>query len=665
MTEDDGEFRLRLGRIRARPIRTRQGRSFVARVVKAAHQAGPGFPTPACPALRPSTFGRGRVAAWQAQRLLSARSRRVIVKAWVVRLRGATAALTTHLSYLRREGVTRDGSRTQLFDAASDRVDAEAFARRCQPDRHHFRFTVSPEDAAELADLKAYTRDLMDQMERDLGTRLEWAAVDHWNTDNPHVHIVVRGRAAEGGDLVISRDYIARGLRARAAELATLELGPQSVQELRTRLAREVDAERWTRLDRALRSAADANGVIDLRPPAQNEQRNQPRNPARELMIGRAQRLERMGLAQAIGPAQWRLADDAEATLRQLGERGDIVRTMQRAYTAARQPRAVAEFALPDGDQAPTIIGRVIDKGLADELTGSGYLVVDGTDGRGHYVRLAALADLDEVSIGGIVAVAPARPKPADRTIAQLAAANHGLYQPEQHRAQLTRDGEVSDPAAIIEAHVRRLEALRRRGLVERFSDGRWSVSPDLLQRVQADDRRRGGMPEVEVRVLSAQPVERLVNAPGATWLDRELVARVPTERAEAGFGHDLGQALRARAEHLVGQGLAQRQGTRVILVRDLLATLERRELAAAARQIATASGLSHRTVADGDPVRGVYRRRLDLVSGRFALIEDGRQFVLVPWRPVIEHRLGQEVAGVVRAGGVSWQFGRDRGLEP
>ena len=153
-----------------------------------------------------------------------------------------------------------------MFDAASDDADAKAFAERCEDDRHHFRFIISPEDASELENVRAFTRELMADAERDLGTKLDWVAVDHWNTDNPHVHVLIRGRADDGQDLVISRDYISRGFRDRASERVTLELGPRSEQEIRSALEREVEAERWTSLDRSLREIADdGGGVVDLR----------------------------------------------------------------------------------------------------------------------------------------------------------------------------------------------------------------------------------------------------------------------------------------------------------------------------------------------------------------------------------------------------------------
>ena len=149
---------------------------------------------------------------------------------------GMERLLVTPLSRFRqgtpkREGVTRDGENTRMFDAASDTTDERAFAERCEDDRRPLRFIISPEDGAELGDLKTFTRELMQDVEKDLGTKIDWVAVDHWNTDNPHVHVLIRGRADDGQDLVISREYISRGFRDRAAERITLELGPRSEQE--------------------------------------------------------------------------------------------------------------------------------------------------------------------------------------------------------------------------------------------------------------------------------------------------------------------------------------------------------------------------------------------------------------------------------------------------
>src|ERR1700738_988928 len=257
MTRVDNDLRVRPGRIRDRGRGAARPKSFVGEVMRAAKKAGhtgSGFGRKG--ANTGTRFGRGRSAALALS--LRSPSRRVMMKARVIRHRGSgfrSAPLAKHMSYLRREGVTRDGA------------DDRAFAERCVDDRHHFRFIVSPEESPDMENLRGFTRELMADAERDLGTKLDWVAVDHWNTDNPHVHILIRGRADDGQDLVSSRDYISRGFRARAEERVTVELGPRSEQEIRSTLEKEVDADRWTGLDRALRNAGDEGaGAAGLRP---------------------------------------------------------------------------------------------------------------------------------------------------------------------------------------------------------------------------------------------------------------------------------------------------------------------------------------------------------------------------------------------------------------
>jgi cytosine/adenosine deaminase-related metal-dependent hydrolase len=118
------------------------------------------------------------------------------------------------------------------------------------------------------------------------------------------------------------------------------------------------------------------------------------------------------------------------------------------------------------------------------------------------------------------------------------------------------------------------------------------------------------------------------------------------------------------RIDHLVEQDLARRQGQRVIFARDLLNTLRRRELDEATANLAAATGLAHCPCAEGEHVSGAYRQRVTLASGRFAMIDDGIGFQLVPWRPALEQQLGKRIGGVVAPGGnVDWNFGPKRGI--
>ena len=488
MTTRDDDFNPRPGRIRHGNQGAKRPKSFVGEVMRAAKKAGHRGQTfgRSGGTKGRSTFGRGRRAALS----LASRSsgRRVVVMTRIVRHRGGrfrSAPLSKHVAYLKRDGVTRDGADARMFDAASDDADTKAFAERCEEDRHHFRFTVSPEDAGQMADLRAFTRELMKDAERDLGTGLDWVAVDHWNTDNPHVHVLVRGRADDGQDLVISRDYISHGFRGRAAERVTLELGPRSEQEIRAGLENEVEAERWTSLDRSLRDISDeGGGVADLRPGGAGEDPE-----LRRLMIGRAAKLERLGLAEQVGPAQWTLKPGLEPALRDLGIRGDIIKTMHRAMSGAEREPDVAGFALHGDQPAEPVLGRLVERGLHDELKGTAYAIIDGVDGRTHHLVFSDL--------------------------------------------EMTGDAK---PGAIVETRA--------------YDDA-------------------GGRKRLSLATRSDLAVEAQVSAPGATWLDRQLLAK-ESALSSGGFGAEVRDAMDRRIDHLVEQDLARRQGQRVIFARDL-----------------------------------------------------------------------------------------------
>ena len=637
-----------------------QGQSFVSKVLKQAGKASSGKSAVRRPATggngqragqRPgSRLGRGHTAARFAGAKLTPMSRRVTIKTLLVNQRNASPqSLGKHLRYIERDGAGRDGEAGRAYGPQTDEADLDAFKERADGDRHHFRFIVSPEDGAELDDLRTYTRHLVNRMEADLGTRLDWVAVDHWNTDNPHTHLIVRGRDDTGKDLIIAGDYIAHGFRHRAAELATEWLGPRTELEIQQTLQSDVQQEQWTSLDRTLQREAGEDGRLQI------ERFNEPRlQRQRLLLIGRLQRLQRLGLADETQPGTWAVHADAEKTLRALGERGDIIRTMQRAMSG--QPRELAVFE--PGDDGRTIIGRVAAKGLADELHDRGYLVIDGVDGKAHYVALNARDELANYPAGAVVEVrGSAEVRAADKNIAALA--SDGLYRADHHLAiEQGRAKPGRDSQEVVAAHVRRLEALRRGGIVERVADGLWKVPQDLAERGgQYDAQRLGG---VAVELKSHLPIERQARVIGATWLDQQLIGG-GKGLGDLGFGYEVKNTLQQRADFLAEQGLAERRGQRVILARNLLGTLRNRELAQAAKDIATETGLEHRPVWGGQRVAGIYRRSIMLASGRYAMLDDGKGFSLVPWKPVIEQRLGQQIAATVRGGSVSWELGRQR----
>ncbi|KPF88378.1 type VI secretion protein [Novosphingobium sp. AAP83] len=578
MSRDDNEFRVRPGRSRDSGAASgRRSQKLAAQVQRAANKAGHAGSRRA--GLK---RGSGSGKAARGRRTVAAMrrtpgQRRVTVMARIARHKGAhyrAAPLAKHIKYLERDGVSRDGRDASMFDAQTDRADRDAFAGRCEDDRHHFRFIVSPEDAGDMEDLRSFTRELMADAAKDLGTELDWVAVDHWNTDNPHIHVLVRGVASDGADLVIDRGYISEGLRFRAEERVTLELGPRTELDIRTALEREVDAERWTSLDRQLeRLGQDTAGLVDLRPGGDADPE------MRRLLLGRAAKLEQLGLAAREGPAVWALEPGAENTLRDLSVRNDIIKTMHNAMSRDGGRFDVSALALHQDVPSEPVIGRLVERGLHDELTGSAYAIVDGVDGRTHHLRFNDMEMTGDAKAGSIV-------------------------------------------------------ELRS-----------WEDA-------KGDDR-------LSLATRSDIPLEAQIKAPGATWLDRQLVARDPVATGN-GFGREVRDALDARASHLETQGLARRQGQRVILAKDLVGTLKNQELTAATQAIAARTGLEHKPSGAGDYVSGIYRERVTLSTGRFAMIDEGLGFQLVPWRPALDQHLGQHITGTMSPGGtVDWALGR------
>jgi type IV secretory pathway VirD2 relaxase len=596
-----------------------------------------------------NTFGRGRVAASMAGQRLGPNARRVVIKSRFVVLRRASPnSVAVHLRYIERDGVTRDGQKGQAYGADTDAADLKAFQERGLDDRHQFRFIVSAEDGLELEDLKGFTRQLMHRMDIDLETRLDWVAVDHWDTDNPHTHIVLNGHtggpASGREDLVIAPDYMAHGMRQRASEIATDWLGPRTEAEVRQSLLREVDQERLTSLDRALVRQAGADG-IDLTGNPQDRQRQ-------NALRARLQHLEGMGLAERVDANRWKLQPGMAATLDNMGQREDALETVRRALKGLRRECVVVER------QTAPVIGRIAGKGLADELHDRGYLVVDGIDGRAHYLKLPAGTDLAELPVHSIVeARPPGQEKPVDRNIATLA--RDGLYKTADHMAQLKQTND-RDPQSTVDAHVRRLEALRRAGIVERITDDVWKVPPDLLQKARQHDVQKASGLAIELR--SHLSIDQQVRAIGATWLDKQLVGD-GSALAGQGFGAQVRDAMRDRVDFLVTQGLAEWREQRAVLVNNLLATLRDRDLSSAGNALEQQTGQKYRQLQDGEHATGIYRRSILLASGRFAMLDDGTGFSLVPWRPLIEQRVGQQLSAVLHGSSATWNLTRQRGL--
>lgn len=639
----DDDFTPRLGRLRDRNA------GAIGRGSKAIRKAAARLRKGA----RPTGFtgrhiGRGNGALPLAARRphgFSARHmRRVTVKVHIARAgrSGGRQAFGAHVRYVQRDGVDRDGKQGQLYGRDSERVDGKAFLKRSSEDRHQFRFIVSAEDGTELGDLKATTRQLMKQMEQDVGTRLDWVAVDHHDTGHPHSHVIVRGRDAEGADLVIAPDYLMKGLRGRAGQVVTEALGPRLEIDIANAARREVGQDRFTGLDRELSALAQAEEIVVAGASGSVDRFRQA------LHRQRLRHLEGLHLAEKTGQATWHLKPGWEKALQAMGRRGDIVRSLSAGLVPGPASAGVRFLEERGRDHAP-FTGVVLSQGPVDELRDTRFLIVEDMKGAAWYVPARNLGPGEMPPEGAVVEVGGRRAgaREADHVIAGIAERSGGLYSDELHLA--------ADPAsssAYRLAHKRRLEALRRAGISGRRTDGVWDIPPDYLERAATFE---AGKADASVRVRSWMALKSQVNARALTWLDDVGAA------GEGELSERVTTARRARLAFLQREALLGPDAQE--LSDAARARLRSEELGRAGAYEASRSGRNQVKIADGQVFEGRFERTVDLAQGRMALVGNEKGFVLVPWRHDLERHRGQSMVLEQKGQGIGWTFpgGRTR----
>jgi type IV secretory pathway VirD2 relaxase len=636
------EFEPRLGRIGDRGRRGDQ--RFAKQLKKAAARLGR---KSGKARFSGAGIGRGGASArsieMRTQRLPRFRMRRVIVKTHVSRSPrgGGSGALKAHLGYIQRDGVERDGSGGQIYTRDGMAPDANAFVERCDGDRHQFRLIVSAEDAGQLGDLKDTTRAVMAQMESDLGTRLDWLAVDHHNTGHPHTHIVIRGKDADGKDLIISPEYIKQGLASRAQDIVTERLGPRRDLEIAQARQREVALERFTGLDRRiLAQASEASVRIN--------EGHDPRGRFEEALLrARLRHLEVLGLAEPAGMNAWTLKPDWETTLKALGQRGDILKALAAKNRDSAPDQNLRRFE-PGVRGQERLLGSVVASVPEDELRDRRSLVVEDFHGTRWIVDVGLREPGTIPPDGAVVEITSRSPRlrDIDASILSIAERSGGLYSGALHI-----EADATATPAWRQGHLRRLEALRHAGILERAADGVWRVPKDFARAAVDYEAARTGRLEVQVR--SWLPLMEQTRHAGLTWLDA-AGAGVPGDR--------LAKVRQARLAFFREKGWlehGEREAGEVL--RDRLRVMELRR---ASGTLASITGRAAVELGPGDRFEGRIEKAIDLGQGRIAVVGNAKEFALVPWRPEMERHRGRDMAFRRTAAGVSWTIGIERGLE-
>ena len=604
--QPDGVDSDQIGRMSARRPRERSVNSELARRLR-------GFKGRTRKYLSGGSAGRGM-------------RQRVVVKAHVSRHKPGKSrgSLARHVSYLGRESASADGKYGIFYDAEREGVNARQEAVQWAQDRHHFRLIVSPERGGDIPDMTAYVREVMRRVERDLtstgsvepDTKLTWIAVNHHNTDNPHAHILLRGKQADGADLVIPRQYISYGIRDRASEVATELLGERTPQEVQLAKSKEVEAERFTSLDRMIERALD-NGKIDVSP----SKHIGFGADDRRLVVGRLQFLEQMDLAHKGRGTTWHVEGDFKQALRELGDRNDIIKQL---YSHLGNEAGRVERMSGGAEPTPPVAGVVIAKASTDELGEDRFVVVRDGTGRAHYGRVRdsdAYRDLEIGSIAELGAGAQRRREATEQIVA-VAKSNNGIYSAQLHEAYLRGAGPDSTDREIASS-VR--SAAWRLGFVAGFEGagvralegGEYAVDPNSF--VQFNQR---GSQRTDVRVIAEHSLAEQVEAHAVTWLDRQAFGQRPDARTND--NPIIQEALQQRQEWLVRNGYAERSagdtGT-VQLLPGALEQLAAEERTDVAEWLASKYGLPVNELPQGGTVSGEYRGTEHLHSGKLAIV--------------------------------------------
>ncbi len=603
-TRDDRDdlpiFRPRLGRGAGRDVREPTLRNALLRGLRRG-------------AASPRAKASGATAGW------GANARRVVIKAHVARLtaRGAKAA-ELHLRYIQRDGVERDGSKGILYDAQGP-VQPEAFEGPRPGENHQFRLIISPEDASEM-DLTAFVRRLMARAERDIGRNLEWAAVNHHNTNHPHAHVVIRGVDRYGSEVRLDRAYISSGMRWRAQEIATEELGPRHELDIRRTLAKELTQDRFTSLDRELARRINGDRIRVGRLGSEGAVEE-------SLLVGRLEHLETVRVAERMSRTEWALAPGWQQTLREWGARGDIIKQIHAAISGDPARYHVLRAGQPLEPDRPAgahfITGRVADKGLSDELRGACYTVIETPTGHAYYVPLDARST-EQLGKGDCVSFTTkpeAAVRPVDRHIAEIAGARQDVYELEPS----------ANDAVTSERAQRRLQQLERLGVVTTMAANRWAVPPNLLELIE---QRSGCSPARHRVVWRKEPLSlaEQVNYLGPVWLDRVDSQSL----APYGLGADVRKAFRDRLAALRQLGVPEDHSRRLPSLREL----ERRTVG---EELAASSGRAFvQSVPDG--LRGTVQIHVAQAGTAYAIVSDGRRLAAMPATAALRDLEGKPV---------------------
>lgn len=577
---------------------------------------------------------RGRVGAqFSTGARVAGRSdlQRVVVKARSVKGRrnGTAASLRKHLSYLERSGVGQDGKKPEFVgrSGTTNSHDVRKEVVQWAGDHHHFRFIVSPE-RTEGVNLEQFAERLVGRMEDKLGTKLQWYGAAHHNTDNPHIHLMIRGKDDRGNDLILEKDFIKHGVRNLAEDLLTKEIGPRTIDDRKKGLENAIIAQYFTGIDRGIVNESENEIYRHKSIPARS--RDWEKDAARRK-LARLQFLASLGLAQEKSAGEWQISNSLEQDLRALSRRTEIQKRLSEHLKERLLGRETCLLLEPD-DLSGRLDGRIIARGVANELTDEVFVAVEDNRGRIFYTELGAYSEPAgfEAKEDAIVRLEYPRHGRADDFIIAFAAERGGLFFIAEFTEQIKRDVESGKrklpggigPEEYVAAYSERLANLTSLGFIELKRDGIWRIPENLKEVVDDHERKIGRKKSIQMTALSYLSINEQVIAQGSTWLDRILVSRVRNSGSNDDLGTEIEEALEKRA------GILKERGLQIDL--HLPRKLYAYELSKLENQLSTKFGEAQK-LNPGSTVQGELVEYRLLSNGYHALIKRDSGFFVIP----------------------------------
>ncbi len=587
---------------------------------------------------------RGRSA--ESVKNVPTNARRVVVKTRVIKTNTSYGkqAAKLHLKYIERDSAGADREEGELFNSESTNENPREWSKKrkewinhTENEPHQFRMILSPEDGHDL-NLTEYTRELMSRVEKDLGKQVKWTAANHYDTDNPHTHLVISGLDKNNKELRIDREYISHGFRNRSRELATQELGVKLSHDIDQTLDNEITKDRFTSLDRTIENKAYGNAVdLSTYPDAI------PERKVRGRLLSRMDALVRFGLAEKTSGTGFILNDNWKQSLHELGDRSDVIKRMHRTIKTD-----LSKYHIFDGNsQTKPITGRLVTSGLHHELSDRYYMVIEENNGHAHYVKVDKSLNVSDYKRGSIVRV-NSQPdtwlKKSDHTIETIARSNNDIYDLKEHtklvlnNSKLAPDGVSADD--YTNAISRRINRLVRFGLAQQIGTGRWAIEPALTNALKQKEIESPNQHITRVNVVDERSLNDQVKARGRAWVD----TLVDQNNAPYSFGSEVTQAAKQRKEFL-NKELGLKNDTPQLIKQ--LDRIEREDLV---------KGYINESSHRHDPLKqqqqtGTLQKKITAPSGRsygiITTIQNNTRdqgFSLVPWRDNMARSLGKQV---------------------